>query len=248
MNRFRRGDKRKRVFCLAILMALVVGVGACALYLNDYYRADAAAIAAFAPADNVTEQSLGERAMVYAPASPKAGFIFYPGGKVEHTAYAPLMERCAAEEILCVLIEMPFRLAVLDMDAAESIQEQFPEIETWYIGGHSLGGAMAAAYLADHSREFKGLVLLASYSTQDLSGTALRVLSVYGSEDRVLNHETYRDSRANLPSDVTEFVIDGGSHAYFGVYGSQDGDGTPLISNEEQIDITAETISGFING
>lgn len=117
-----------------------------------------------------------------------------------------------------------------------------PEIEDWYIGGHSLGGSMAASYLVDHIEDYEGLILLGSYSTADLSQSDLAVLSVFGSEDRVMNREKYEESKSNLPSNFTEYIIDGGCHAYFGMYGAQDGDGTPTITNEEQIRLTVEHI------
>jgi len=105
-----------------------------------------------------------------------------------------------------------------------------------------LGGAMAASYVSRHAEAYDGLILLAAYSTSDLSESALRVLCIYGSEDGVLNRERYEGSKANLPDDFEEIVIDGGCHAYFGSYGPQDGDGIPTISNEEQIVRTAEII------
>lgn len=141
---------------------------------------------------------------------------------------------------------MPFNLAVFDINAAEGIQEQYPEIENWYIGGHSLGGSMAAAYLAEHSNDFDGLILLGSYSTADLSDTDLGILSIYGSEDQVLNREKYETNKTNLPADFSEIVIEGGCHAYFGMYGVQDGDGTPGITNEEQINLTADAIVSMV--
>ena len=143
---------------------------------------------------------------------------------------------------MCVLLKMPFNLAVLDVNAADGIQKEYPEIEDWYIGGHSLGGSMAASYLADHEKDYEGLVLLGSYSTADLSNTDLAVLSVFGSEDQVMNREKYDENKANLPSGFTETVIEGGCHAYFGMYGVQEGDGTPTITNEEQIRLTIESI------
>ena len=240
---------KKRSFPLwaaAIFAVLAIAVVSCALYLNDYYRADEAAIAAFAPTQNSTRQQLEDGAIVYAPEAPSAGFIFYPGGKVEHSAYEPLMAACASEGILCVLVEMPFNLAVLDIHAAEGIQEQYPEVDAWYIGGHSLGGSMAASHLSENLDDYKGLVLLGSYSTADLSASSLPVLSVYGSEDRVLNKDKYTQYKANLPADLTELVIAGGCHAYFGIYGPQDGDGQPSISNEAQIQLTADAISKLI--
>ena len=237
-------DKRKRtIFIIAtsVTLALVLIAGACAIYLGDYYRADHDAIGAFLPQGTAWREE-PDGTVVFEPEGATKGLIFNPGGKVEHTAYIPLMQACAENGILCVLVEMPFNLAVLDINAADGIQKQYPEIKDWYIGGHSLGGSMAAAYLADHAEEYKGLVLLGSYSTKDLSDTDLAVLSVFGSEDTVMNREKYEENKPNLPSDFTEYVIDGGCHAYFGMYGAQDGDGTPTVTNEDQILITVEHI------
>jgi len=239
--------KRKTLIWLAAAVVLLAGIViACAVYVNDYYRADTDAIAAFASIDNVEVQNPQDGLSVCMPEDPRAGLIFYPGGKVEYTAYIPLMKALAGEGIHCVLVEMPFNLAVLDVNAADGIQAQYPEIEDWYIGGHSLGGSMAASYLADHASEFEGLLLLGSYSTADLSDIELDVLSVYGSEDNVLNREKYDEYLPNLPDDFTENVINGGCHAYFGMYGPQAGDGTPTISNEEQIALTANAIKEWI--
>ena len=101
---------------------------------------------------------------------------------------------------------------------------------------------MAASYLLDHPKDYDGLILLGSYSTADLSKTDLNVLSVYGSEDKVMNRVKYDENKSNLPSDLIEVVIEGGCHAYFGMYGAQEGDGKPTISNEEQIFLTANHI------
>jgi alpha-beta hydrolase superfamily lysophospholipase len=141
---------------------------------------------------------------------------------------------------------MPFNLAVLDMNAADGIRELYPEIDHWYIGGHSLGGSIAASYAAKNSEDFDGVILLASYSTTDISATTLDVLSIYGSEDNVMNREKYEKYKKNLPTDLIEIVIDGGCHAYFGMYGEQEGDGTPTLSAEEQIRVSADYISDFV--
>lgn len=234
--------------------SLLVGLGcilfllcaACVWYVNDYYRADQTAISAFSTGFDISPQVLTETTTVYTPEQPTAGLIFYPGGKVEPEAYEPLMLACAQEGILCVLVEMPFHLAVLDMDAAQGIPEQFPEVEHWYLGGHSLGGSMACAYLEEHSETYEGVILLGSYSTADLSASGLEVLSVWGSEDGVLNRANYEKNRPNLPADFTEVVLEGGCHAYFGMYGPQEGDGSPTISNEEQLLLTTQAISKLI--
>ena len=246
MNFF--ADKRKRkIFIIVISIVLVMAflVGACAIYLGDYYRADNEAIGAFLPQGSAWKEEPNGN-IVFEPDGATTGLIFYPGGKVEHTAYIPLMQACTENGILCVIIEMPFNLAVFDVNAADGIQKEYPQIENWYIGGHSLGGSMAASYLEKNVEDYEGLILLGSYATADLSDTDLDVLSIYGSEDQVMNREKYDDNKSNLPSNFTEIVIEGGCHAYFGMYGAQDGDGTPSITNEEQILQTAEYIAQMI--
>lgn len=246
MKLFTDKKKRKIFFAITIpVIILAIIFSACAVYLGDYYASQVSGFANVCPSETVSRKILEDGTIVYKPESVKAGLVFYPGGKVENTSYEPLMNACADRGILCVLVKMPFHLAVFDMNAADGIREQFPEIENWYIGGHSLGGSMAAAYLEKNADNFAGLILLGSYSTADLSETDLRVLSVYGSEDRVLNREKYEECRKNLPADFSEFVIDGGCHAYFGIYGEQTGDGTPSINAMEQIEITAGKITEF---
>ena len=242
-------NKRKRKIWIiigSIALVLAILVGACAIYLGDYYRADMGAIEAFEAADVVEMQTLSNGDILFAPENAKTGLIFYPGGKVEHAAYIPFMQALASEGVLCVITEMPFNLAVFDINAADGIQEDYPDVESWYIGGHSLGGSMAASYLSDRADEYEGLILLGSYSTADLSDMELKVLSVYGSEDTVLNREKYEESKSNLPDDLTEVVIEGGCHAYFGMYGAQEGDGTPTVSCGEQIDQTVGLILELI--
>ena len=235
--------KKKAIVILAVTVAILLSVFVfCAIYVSDYYRAKDAEIEAFMP--NMTTEVYENDYISFGNPS-EIGFIFYPGGKVEHTAYIPLMRAIASEGIFCVLVKMPFNLAVLDSNAAENIIEDHPEVGEWYIGGHSLGGSMAASYLSKNEDKLSGLVLLGAYSTADLSGSSLRVLSVFGSEDGVMNREKYEKCKENLPTSFTETVIDGGSHAGFGMYGEQKGDGEAGISAEEQILITAEAILSF---
>ena len=239
-------QKHKKVFIALTSIILIIVIG-CGIYLNDYYPANEQAIQSLVSDDEITISELKDGSFLFAPSEPTAGFIFYPGGKVEHTAYAPLMRGLAEQGIQCVLIKMPFNLAVFDINAADGIQEQYPEIETWYLGGHSLGGSMAASYLAEHAENYEGLCLLASYSTEDLSATELELLSIYGTNDKVLNMEKYEQYRTNLPQDTIEKVIEGGCHAYFGSYGEQDGDGAAAMIPEEQQSVTIEAIINIID-
>lgn len=233
---------------IIIVLAVILAIAAAFLiYTGDYYHADTIANTALISSSSVTVSKLGDD-LVFTPAGgASAGLIFYPGGKVEYTAYAPLMHRIAEQGIQCVLVKMPFNLAVLDISAADGIAAEFPEISSWYIGGHSLGGTMAASCAARHTGEFSGMILLASYSTADISGSGLKVLSMYGTWDGVLNMDSYQKNRPNLPADADETVINGGNHAGFGSYGVQSGDGTADITAAEQMEITASAVAGFIS-
>ena len=225
--------------------ALALLAAASWAYVSDYYRADEMAWNAISEGGNAAIRQIEGKGLAFEPEAAQTGLIFYPGGKVEYLSYAPLMRALAEENVLCVLIEMPLNLAVLDMNAADGVMELYPEIDSWYIGGHSLGGSMAASYAQKHEDELEGLVLLASYSTTDLSASGLDVISIYGSEDGVLNKQKYDESRKNLPEDAQEHVIEGGCHAYFGSYGEQEGDGVPRISAEEQIETTVRLLTDF---
>lgn len=234
--------KSFKILVVILIVLLIITIG-CAIYLSDYYKARKAEIEAFLP--QLTTEVYEKGYISFGNTNSERGLIFYPGGKVEYTAYIPLMRALAADGVLCVLFEMPFNLAVLDSNAADGICEKYPGVKHWYIGGHSLGGSMAAAYIADNGGKFDGLILLGSYSTADISDSELSVLSIYGSEDGVMNREKYEKNKKNLPSDFREVIIDGGCHAYFGMYGEQDGDGKASISAEKQIMITAEVILNF---
>ena len=240
--------KRKLPFILialgSLLGILVLGFF---IYAGQYYHTDSKARTSLTENDQITLSYEKD----YFVLSPKedaldTGLIFYPGGKVEHDAYARMLSTLTESGYTCIIPKMPFHLAVFDQDAATPIMADFPEIKNWYIGGHSLGGAMAATYASEHSESLKGLVLLGAYSTKDLSTLPLKVLSIYGSEDEVLNKENYENNKIYLPQDTTELCIEGGNHAFYGDYGVQKSDGTATITPEEQQMLTANAILEFL--
>lgn len=239
---------RKLILIISVITAAVALILITALIVLSAikYRANIEQINDYVKYHTVEGREISSRILAFEPVYADTGLIFYPGGLVESEAYIPLMSALANEGILCVLIDMPLELAVLDVNAADGVMEEFPHITEWYIGGHSLGGSMAASYLADNEEAFRGLILLASYTTDDISDTGVDVLSLYGSLDGVLDMERYEKYKANLPSDYTEYVIEGGNHAYFGMYGEQSGDGEAVILPETQIDVTADRILRFV--
>ncbi len=244
---FIKNNKKKIIWISSVAVIIMATVIGCAIYVNDYYHVDGKALMEYTSqaSSDLSSFTIDEDGLIIAtPKEAEAGFIFYPGGKVEYSAYLPLMLELSERGILSVLIPMPFNLAVLDMNAADGIAERFPDIDVWYIGGHSLGGSMAASYLSKNLGAMEGVVLLASYSTADVTDS--RVLSIYGSADGVMNREKYEKYKSNLPDGFTEIIIDGGNHAGFGMYGEQAGDGASDISSAEQISVTADYIADFI--
>ena len=236
-----RKIKKGLLIAFAVFLVIAVVFG---LYAGDYYHAELEAIQELSlEVEYERMERLEDGSLVFCPAEYDSAVIFYPGGKVEALAYIPLMEHCAREGVLAVLMPMPFNLAVLAKDAAASIPEQFPEVEHWYMAGHSLGGSMAASFAAENTAWVEGVILLAAYSTEPLE---IPVLSIRGSEDGVLNMEKYEKYRTNLPADFEEHILEGGNHAGFGFYGPQEGDGTAAISSREQIAGTAERIGAFV--
>ena len=240
MMRVYRKIKKGLLIALAVLLVFTAVFG---IYAGDYYHADLGAIQNNSLyMDYERMERLEDGSLVFYPAAYDSAVIFYPGSKVEALAYIPLMESLAEEGVLTVLMPMPFNLAVLAKDAAEGIPEQFPEVENWYMAGHSLGGSMAASFAAENTAWVDGLILLAAYSTDPV---ALPVLSIYGSSDGVMNQEKYQQYRPNLPK-LTEQIIDGGNNAGFGFYGPQEGDGEASISREAQIEQTARLMAEFV--
>ena len=276
------------------LAQLAVLAGVIAVYFGTYYHADAAALTALSGTDDVSVTEITQEldsadGWLFDGPGTDSALVFYPGAKVEASAYAPLMEEIAAGGTDCYLCKMPLNFALLDMDAAEALRaahqdkagtEEGPSIENeegasteiedgssagtgndndyerWYIGGHSLGGA-AAAMVVDKAEEaaeaeeaavesaWDGLILLAAYPVDELDTP---VLSIYGSEDEVLNQKKYdaAGKEGLWPEDFTELIIEGGNHAQFGMYGIQKGDGAASIDAAVQQSDTSAAIIRWI--
>jgi dienelactone hydrolase len=176
--------------------------------------------------------------LVFTPAqeNPQSGVIFYPGGRVDYRAYAPFADALSKNGFLVIIPQMPFNLAVFDYKAAESILQEYPDITQWVIGGHSLGGSMAAHYLFENQGKIDGLLLVASYpaGSDDLTNYPGSVTSVSATLDGLATAEDITASKSLLPTSTSFVRINGGNHAQFGWYGAQAGDNQAVISREEQ--------------
>ncbi|MGO1651633.1 alpha/beta hydrolase [Senegalia sp. (in: firmicutes)] len=227
----------KKIILISIIVFLIAIVSGIVVYLNDSYEADKEALNILKN-ENIDFYE-DEKIIVFKANKEKnldKGFIFYPGGKVEYRSYAPLLNKLAEEGLTSVIVKMPFNLAVFDIDGALDVFSLVPEIENWYIGGHSLGGAMASSLIAENENNLQGLILLAAYPTEKIDKP---IISIYGTNDKVLD-------KSMIDEDYEVIKIQGGNHAYFGNYGEQKGDGKSSISREEQQDIAVDAIIEFV--
>ena len=202
---------RLRTLLLALVAVLILAVAGAAVYFAIPQRELPEAQAALA---STAEVSFGREdgRLVFRPASgagPTTGLILYPGGKVSPSSYAPTAAAIAARGYLVEIVPMPLNLAVLEIDGATPVIAAHPEVRHWAIGGHSLGGAMAAQFLAGHPGTAEGLVFWAAYAATDLSAQPLHVLIAYGSLDAGVASYVGPKALANIPPNPTVLVIDG---------------------------------------
>ncbi len=175
--------------------------------------------------------------LVFEPTTaPTTGLVFYPGARVAPAAYAPMGHELAQAGYLVVIVPMPINMAIFGANRADAVLAAYPQIEHWAIGGHSLGGAMAAQYTYEHPDAIDGLILLAAYPTaaNNLAERKLASSMVYASNDGLATIADIEAARPLLPANTRWVEIQGGNHAQFGWYGEQSGDLPATISHAEQ--------------
>jgi poly(3-hydroxybutyrate) depolymerase len=183
------------------------------------------------------------------PIQPDSALVFYPGGKVEPTAYSLLAHDIATQlGLLVIVVPMPLDLAVLGGNRGTKVQEFFPNISDWHIGGHSLGGTMAASLAFKSPDNWQGLALLASYpqDKHNFADSDLAIISIIGDRDGLISQETWQNSLTRLPEDAIQLVIKGGNHAGFGNYGVQEGDLTAAIKKADQRQQTIDALAQWL--
>lgn len=242
-------SKRNRIIATVIPTVIIMGllIGSF-VFLTQSSKPMQEALDAL-ESDLEVDVIVGDDWIVFSPKSVNAtiGVILYPGGNVDHIAYAVLAKGLAVEGYLVSIIRMPFDLAFFSPKKGGAFIQTQPNITSWIIGGHSLGGSMATSYVHDSPNLFDGIFYLAAYpaKSDSLAGFNISAISIYGSLDGVLSNEI-SDKAAYLPSSTTYFEIVGGNHANFGYYGDQKGDNTATITREQQHAITITQLSLFI--
>lgn len=217
---------------VGVLLAILIGFS---IWASNAYMPNDEAVATFSSESSV-EIDVQGKFIVMTPkdTTPTKGFIFYQGAKVEPVSYVPLCKKIAEQGYQVVIPQMPFNLAILSSNKTKEITDYYSNVESWVIGGHSLGGVVATKHALENPK-IKGIAYYASYPNGDeLKDTDLEVLSIYGSEDGVLKFDSLEKSKEYLPESAEFIEIKGGNHAQFGDYGKQKGDNDATIGEQEQ--------------
>ncbi len=222
MSQVRNGATETRLtgMPLVLLTAVLLAVAALVIYSRQTVAADPRAERAFDPDE--TMRVTRDAWVSFRPrdVEPATGVIFYPGGKVEPAAYAPILRALAERGMLVALVPMPLNLAILAPDRGADVMRRNPAVRHWFIAGHSFGGVMAARFAFDRRDSLAGLILWAAFPERsvDLADTALPVLSVYGTQDEITAPQEILTARAVLPDGATLAAIEGADHWSFGSF------------------------------
>ena len=243
----RRPARRLLRVLVALAVALVLLVVAFLVYAHDVMPGDREAALTAWEDDAVSIRDAGE-AIVMTPTGETSGvgLVVVPGAKVDPWAYLATFREVVAAGTTVVVTKPTLSLAILDRTPLTTYTALVPEVGTWAVGGHSLGGVRACALAADD--EVAGLLLLGSYCLEDLSGTDLDVLSLAGSEDGLSTPDDVASRRGTLPADADLVVLGGVAHAQFGAYGEQPGDGTPTVTDDEARTLVADEVLAWADG
>ncbi|MCB0119931.1 MAG: alpha/beta hydrolase [Anaerolineales bacterium] len=225
-----------KIAAAVLIAALLLLVSGFVIWANGASPATDTALNALTSNSQVTVDTQNDWVAFY-PADglmPDTGFVFYPGGKVDYRAYAPILSLLAEQGYFVAVVPVPLNLAFFDINAAAQVEAAYPDIQNWFVGGHSLGGVAASSYAANHP-EIRGVVFWASYPADDsLKVNNISAVSIFGTRDGLATSDKLDASRALLLPDTKFVPIEGGNHAQFGSYGPQAGDNEATISPEEQ--------------
>lgn len=187
-------------------------------------------------AQNNDKFSLVEQdtALVLEPSKPTGqGLLFVPGARVSADSYVWNLSPLAEQGITVVITKPRLGFAILDTRQPEAFTDGIGGVDRWAVGGHSLGGVKACAWVADAPDTFDALYLAGSYCSNDASGFTGQVLSLRGSQDGLTEATDVEETAHLLPTSAKFVTIEGMNHGQFGSYGPQKGDLPATITNEQ---------------
>jgi len=230
---------RRRIWTIVVVIGLVaagygVGVSQATVVRPPLVIGQDAITDGASATVTVTLEDVGGQVIhVASTGQRKVVFVLYPGGLVRPQSYEWLGRALSAYGVETWIPVMPFDLAVTGIDRADAIIAHVGDVPV-VIGGHSLGGAMAADYASKHADKLAGMVLCAAYPAGNVKVKASwPVLSLRAERDGVAAAADVQGGLDRLPAGSTLVTIDGAVHAFFGRYGPQKGDGTPTVSRSD---------------
>jgi len=228
---------RRRVWTIILISVSILILGALAAsiaWVSSSFPADAQRLESVQSDEDLTYEDLGNAIKLQPAQEPTGqGLIFFPGAKVEPAAYASVLSEAAENGVTVLIAKPPLNIALLHLGSLDDIMDLAPEVDSWAVGGHSMGGVKACEY-ADDQRVAK-LLLFASYcaSTEVSDHPGLDVLALYGDRDEVINRQEVENFEHQFSENASSATLNGVTHAQFGDYGLQPGDGTALVSISE---------------
>lgn len=231
--------RRTGAILFFVVLAAIVGF---VLYAESPMRAESAPLAAVTESYEQTDAGV-----VITPDDPDGtGLVFIAGARVDPLAYVAKLAPLADSGVTVVIVRPVLNFAILEYRPLDDFE--VAGVDTWYVGGHSLGGVKACQYAADASNDVAGLILFGSYCASDISDTDLPVLTLSASNDGLSTPAKIEDAAGLLPSDAETVTLPGAVHAQFGDYGAQPGDGSPTATDDEvSAEITAAVLA-FLKG
>ena len=213
----KRKSRNKKIvkLILTLLLCSVIGFF---IWLSSYYAPTSQA-ESYLKSTNSVEVSIDNNFICFTPTNttPKKGFILYPAAKVDAKAYSQICSMIAAKGYKVVAVDMPFNYPLFGKNKADEVIEKYSDIESWVIGGDSLGGFVATRYVNSNISKIDGVVLISSYPLDSyLKEINMNVLSIWGSKDGVINFQSLIDAKQKLPNKTTYTEIEGANHSQFG--------------------------------
>lgn len=240
-------QSKKKIILITILAIILIVAAAFTYYVSDYYHADANAMAALNSTEAYSVENTAD-SITFTPTdnNSNTGIIIYPGAKVQAESYSVLASKLAENGYTIIIAKIPFNLAFFGTNKADDIIKNHTEINSWVIGGHSLGGVFASEYAVNHPDKIKGVIYLAAYPSSNASNASFKALSIRGSLDNLTQKEDISKNLDKFPANTTFITIEGGNHYNFGDYGVQAGDNNSTITREEQQTQTITAIHEFV--
>lgn len=217
--------KRGKKMLLGILGVLAIAI---LIFLFYYNKANQEALDIVSKMDKVGND-------YYFRGDSGVGFIIFTGAKMDEKSYAYIAELLHKEGHTVVLPKFMFHMSSTGTNRGIEIMESNPEIEKWFLIGHSIGGMPISRIAVQKPANLQGLAFLASYVSTDLSELDVSAIHIMASNDNFYSEKQRAEERLDyLPKNSTVITIEGASHQGFGAYDSWGDRGGATLPWKEQ--------------